>query len=201
MWSWNCIVYSSELWWRELAFRQQVLEFWYDSLLKPNRRSYNCPPFSFFQSTRGCGWQMKTKPHFGRELKMERLCYKRHLLWDARFWNWRGQPCPCLLVKLCSMWISGFLGTHTLAMWREVTIIAWTPKKTLILSYSVITFSHPNRRISLFEVTRGTSILLCGAEGSGKSTLLRALAGRVKGSCAPFEWTPHLWFRFWLLGV
>lgn len=27
------------------------------------------------------------------------------------------------------------------------------------------------------EVTRGTSILLCGSEGSGKSTLLRALAG------------------------
>lgn len=155
MWSWNCIVYSSELWWRELAFRQQVFEFWYESLLKPNRRSYstfleedwqpkvaNCPPFSFFQSTRGCGWQMKTKPHFGRELKMERLCYKRHFLWDARFWNWRGQPCPCLLVKLCSMWISGFLGRHTSYVKGSHYHCMNTKKDTYSILFYLILLSH-----------------------------------------------------------
>lgn len=49
-----------------------------------------------------------------------------------------------------------------------------------VLELKRATLSLPSGETLLdvdFRVTRGTSILLCGAEGSGKSTLLRALAG------------------------
>ena len=38
-----------------------------------------------------------------------------------------------------------------------------------------------SQRANFHEVTKGTSILLCGGEGSGKSTFLRALAGKLPG--------------------